>query len=318
MLSLQIQECLMKVLEDKEPPLNAPLAAKYRRSFAFPSMNERTPVILTKIIDYLARDKKNLIQKFGECSLWANRMDLSLSGGSTDVSIDVLEQVRNWDENILVNDSHYVTEILLQGSSPEVVDFVTDNGGVEVLHDMILADFILSRCGVRKIQFRLKPMPWYVSDVTPSDFHTTVNSLLNSNDEHLQYFGKRWQNFIDSGAWRLSSEDFWCLGLSYSEMPRVDPNLHEDLKASPLVIFKGDLNYRKLVQDRNWDTTTPFRLALGQFSDVTLLALRTCKADTIAGLKPDQAELTASKSSDWLVSGEYGLIQFNKGNCGAQ
>lgn len=96
-------------------------------------------------------------------------------------------------------------------------------------------------------------------------------------------------------------------------MPRVDPNLYSSLKASPLVIFKGDLNYRKLVQDRNWETTKSFQEALGNFVPVKLLALRTCKADTICGLRAGVAEDISTRSPNWLVSGEYGLIQFNPG-----
>uniref|UniRef100_A0A0A9X5P6 Sugar phosphate phosphatase n=1 Tax=Lygus hesperus TaxID=30085 RepID=A0A0A9X5P6_LYGHE len=447
-MSLQIEESLMKVLKDVGPPPSAPLAAKYKRSFAFPSMNERVPVIITKIIDYIVRDKKNIIQNFGEnaeeeikavigeiselknhlqtakcfqefssdspdtelwnseirnrkskgdplnyyesdwlfsecylyrrikeifatkkllcnldpfsyqkepvlsqsiedlgphlrrlidqkvfdkdhqlsptdiksnlsylikCSLWANRMDMSLSGGNTDVALDVIDLVHNWDSNILVDHTDQVSSIVLGKDPLDVVDLVTDNGAIELLNDLILADFLVTRCRVKKVHFRVKPMYWYVSDVTQHDFHSTINIISRHSLDHYKFFGTRWRSFIDQGIWEVSSETFWCLGLPYSDMARVDPAFFAELKASPLVIFKGDLNYRKLVQDRNWKTTTSFSEALGDFSPVVLLALRTCKADTIAGLEPGTAENISKQSPDWMVSGEYGLIQFNSG-----
>ena len=45
-------------------------------------------------------------------------------------------------------------------------------------------------------------------------------------------------------------------------MESSDPQLYEALKEANIVIFKGDLNYRKLVGDINWETTTTFKAAL--------------------------------------------------------
>ena len=74
------------------------------------------------------------------------------------------------------------------------------------------------------------------------------------------------------------------------------PEVLEELRKSGLVIFKGDLNYRKLTQDAAWSPTTPFEESLGALAgELDLLALRTCKSDVCVGLREGQAEERPSR-----------------------
>ena len=62
---------------------------------------------------------------------------------------------------------------------------------------------------------------------------------------------------MQSGAFKLSVPSdtklggktelggFWTTQYAYQDLPAVDPRLLEELGRSGLVIFKGDLNYRK-------------------------------------------------------------------------
>nr|KAG5700903.1 hypothetical protein BaRGS_012310 [Batillaria attramentaria] len=76
-------------------------------------------------------------------------------------------------------------------------------------------------------------------------------------------------------------------------------DLYQDLGQADLLFFKGDLNYRKLVGDRNWDPATPFCVSLRGFHPAPLCSLRALKADTVAGLKPGLAEEVSKKEEKW-------------------
>ena len=74
--------------------------------------------------------------------------------------------------------------------------------------------------------------------------------------------------------------------------------------------YVGDLNYRKLVGDLNWETTVPLATAVQGFLPAPLLSLRTAKADVMVGLEAGKAEEIAVMDKNWMVSGEWGVVQF--------
>lgn len=94
-------------------------------------------------------------------------------------------------------------------------------------------------------------------------------------------------------------------------MNAVHPELYEQLKQSSLIIFKGDLNYRKLLGDYNWDFCEKFKKCLRDFQPTNLCALRTVKADLICGLTPGVSEELFKVNPEWMLTGEYALIQYS-------
>jgi len=187
-----------------------------------------------------------------------------------------------------------------------------------------------------------------VSDVIPADFSALLNALNDAQafystpDEDEKSSGKiptalsekeigeltflfeRWSGFHAEGQLIIRSHRFWTEGGSYWRLPTSAPELCEDLKSSLLVIFKGDLNYRKLTGDATWDPTTPFTQAigpLGKDSGINVLALRTCKADVVVGLKEGLDEELRKKEGGggdsgarkWAWSGKWAVVSFSEG-----
>lgn len=176
--------------------------------------------------------------------------------------------------------------------------------------DFCLADFLVSHGFADKICFNLKTIPWFISDTTPEDFKCIIRLLINHTDPNLKKLGIRWNKYIREGVWLSTNDSFWTLPVDFTQMATFSPELHSRLSQSILLIFKGDLNYRKLFGEINWEPTTPVKEALQEFCPTKLCALRTVKADIICGLKKGVAESLDQKDPDWMTTGHYGVIQF--------
>lgn len=156
-----------------------------------------------------------------------------------------------------------------------------------------------------------------------SGFRSVSRSNVSTATQRL---ASTWASYLRSGHFKLSvppttrlgaatgleKGDFWTEGVGYDAMPEVAPALLAELRdKSNLVIFKGDLNYRKLTGDLRWPATTPFETALGDLAGkIDLLALRTCKADVVVGLGEGVEERVAKEDDKWRVNGKYAVVQF--------
>jgi len=101
-----------------------------------------------------------------------------------------------------------------------------------------------------------KDFGWFVSDVIPSDFDSLFELLKDDSiadtpeqREEFKFLRDRWVHFYNSKQIQLRSDPFWTTAHPFWRMPVYAPQLHQSLQASDLVIFKGDLNFRKLVED---------------------------------------------------------------------
>lgn len=185
-----------------------------------------------------------------------------------------------------------------------------DNAGFELFTDLCLAEFALRKSVVDIVHMHYKAMPWFVSDVTYQDFMWTIDTLQNNKSNILSSLGKSWHRRLSEKSWIISGDKFWTTPHDHSEMKGAAPELYSELSQSDLILFKGDLNYRKLVGDRSWEHTIPYVEALCGFHPAPHCALRTCKADVVVGLPQGLSEELTSKDKEWMTKGEYGVIQY--------
>ncbi|XP_060907968.1 damage-control phosphatase ARMT1 [Labrus mixtus] len=266
--------------------------------------------------------KNQLFEQFNkllQVSLWGNKCDLSISAGQDNSQktspIDSLDSLQPL---ILVDDSNMVWSTLTSMQRPGQpekitagrVDIVLDNAGFELVTDLILADFLVSSGLVREVHFHGKSFPWFVSDVTAYDFQWTIRQTMAANHRWMSKSGVQWQRYVKEGVWSYHDHPFWTLPHEFCDMATDAPDLYATLKAADLVLFKGDLNYRKLTGDRDWDHTVSFDTALRGFGPAPLCSLRTLKANVQVGLQPGQGEKLTSQNPDWMTSGKYAVIQF--------
>lgn len=221
-----------------------------------------------------------LFTEMCEICLWGNATDLSLLTNLSYEDIQKLqgsEARKSSEKNILVNDLGKAFKVLRaaqkEGKKERRVDIVLDNAGFELFVDLILAGYLVASGLATTVVLHPKSIPWFVSDVLPADFIALLSALAapqnfygshsdedknagkeavplsETEDSNLQFLFQNWSQMHAEGQLMLRPNDFWTAAGSYWRLPKAEPQLYEDLKESELVIFKGDLNYRKLTAD---------------------------------------------------------------------
>lgn len=264
---------------------------------------------------------------FLQISLWGNKMDLSMIAtvdnydtSPTQLPSDASSSSSQLMRTNLLSDHTSVLWDLVEllrrprssSESPRRIDFVLDNCGLELFSDVCLADWLLCTGLADSVMLHFKQLPWFVSDALVKDFNWMLEALTSSKEPVLSNLGERWGRRIREGSFVLTDHTFWTTSFEYAAMESVARDLYDILAQSYLVIFKGDLNYRKLLADRNWLYTENFSIALGGFEPTNVCALRTLKADLVTGLPPGAATEAAGKNKDWMVTGQYAVCQVNR------
>ena len=88
---------------------------------------------------------------------------------------------------------------------------------------------------------------------------------------------------------------------------QLPAGLRAELGGADLLVLKGDVNYRRLLEDRHWPPTARLEEIAGHMP-APFLTLRTLKAELIVGLDEGQAERLEAEDPAWRINGRRGLV----------
>jgi damage-control phosphatase, subfamily III len=254
------------------------LAARYRDIVT--ELSDANTLKGAKTEEEIEAAEKLVFIEMSEICLWGNATDLSLL---TNLSYEDIQKLqgskarKESEKNIVVNDFDSAFQILRKaqkaGKSERRVDIVLDNAGFELFVDLILAGYLIAAGLATTVVLHPKSIPWFVSDVVPKDFVDLLNALSDAqkfyttqtdDDKHndrtpqplsesevnnLSFLFQHWATLHGEGKLVIRPNRFWTGAGSYWRLPATASGLYNDLKESELVVFKGDLNYRKLAAD---------------------------------------------------------------------
>ncbi|HEX4789108.1 MAG TPA: ARMT1-like domain-containing protein, partial [Actinospica sp.] len=177
--------------------------------------------------------------------------------------------------------------------------------------DLLLLDRLLTTGRAADATLYLKPRPYYVSDAMTQDAVAAIGRLIAAPGAAGAAGARLWR-YCNEGRLVLSAPEFFCTPFGFRALPK---ELLDEIAAAKLTIFKGDLNYRRLIGDRYWPATTPFA-ALTAYLPGPVAALRTCKSDVAVGLgEAAVAELDAT-APGWRFAGKHAVVQFAGSSAG--
>ncbi|MFD4373722.1 damage-control phosphatase ARMT1 family protein [Streptomyces sp. NPDC058486] len=234
-------------------------------------------------------------------SLWGNRADLGfrVSAGEPaagDAAASAL----------VADDSALLWQLLPVGGSSTVA-VVADNAGRELIPDLILIDHLLEQRHAEQVVLHLKPYPYYVSDAITADAVDCLRRLTEAPGEASVIGGRLWKA-VAAGSLEIRTHPFFCAPLPYEDMPE---DLRGEFESATLTVFKGDLNYRRLVGDRLWDAKASFADLTAYFPGA-VAALRTLKSDVIVGLEQEVLDGLERSGAAWRTSGTHALVQVRR------
>ena len=267
-----------------------PFAAAKRQDFAssLQSMDQASRTALQAD----AQPARRVLQASVVRSLLANRADSSYpeiqAGGGATATL----YAEQWDT---------VEGLLLAGPR---VRILTDNAMSELWYDLLLARALARAAPAVGVELVLKRHPMFVSDATPADVVALWDlidgapgavSLARAAAEvrSLMECGR-----IDLRAWAELNAP-WHLSA-----PAFRPFFEPDVT----FVLKGDVNFRRALEDRAWSATTPLEQACRAPLPRTIF-LRVLKSECVAGLPADVVERVERADPDWRINGKHATVQ---------
>jgi hypothetical protein len=259
------------------------------------------PFLVQKIRD-LARGLPSVTFRYRRATSARELLVSSLWGNLSD-SAHLQSDAKKTDaeHEILVDESPQAIKAI---AAARQIAVLADNAGRELLSDLLLIIRILRDNQDACVTIYLKEHPYFVSDATLNDFETTRVLLAENRCEELDL-----TEHLRLGKLRPKTHWFFHSPLHYSDCP---DDLREELNSFDVLIFKGDLHYRRLVSDRVTPADTSLRDLIPRFRP-HLVLLRTLKSDICAGLPAATVASMRDSDPSWKYSGRYGVIHYLPG-----
>lgn len=242
-----------------------------------------------------------LLIQLTDAALWGNQVDLSLWPATHGE-----RAAPELDPSRFLLDERPLAIQTLGERIPPIIDIVLDNVGSELIADLLVADMLIRSDLASKVRLHAKQYPVFVSDATARDVAETLHRMAVDTDRHLRGAGERLRVEVDIERLVVLSHPYWVSPLGWRQRP---DDLDTLLEGSGLVVVKGDANFRRLVDDRHWDFSTPLATAVGS-APAPILALRTLKSEVAAGLEAAAVDRAATADPDWLQNGRWAMAGF--------
>lgn len=208
------------------------------------------------------------------------------------------------------------------------IQLITDNCGQELISDILLGIALLKTTSAQQVVYHIKRLPIFVSDSIMSDVDDAISVItqviktkydINSFILRQEYEGP-FDTAAESITFNCSFNDEMVKQLVF----RVNdcwhlPTLFKDLDIfkdwnkkdndCALIIVKGDLNYRRLVGDYQYDCSEPTREKT-KYIKKALLILRSLKSNVILGISAAQEKELDALNPNWRTVGDFGIAQF--------
>ena len=246
-----------------------------------------------KSLDEFSGAKSKLTNELLLENLLGNQSDLSQFKSLEQSKIKLLRDDRNEFLSFLEYDQ------------TKNVNIICDNAGIELFNDIILAINLIEEWNIECINLHVKKIPIFVSDAIHNDEESDINDIIElikklNIDTYNKIMNLESYNRIN---WVVN--DFWHCPQEFKDMPFT---LAKKIFNSDLVIFKGDLNYRRLIGDYKWEYTADY-FELTKYINSPILIIRTIKSNLLVGC--DQKQIK-NLDFDILPFGKYGIIEFLK------
>ena len=268
---------------------------------------------LKKIVEAKSDNRIEKLIKAYENRQLNNILNQSVFSNSTDLS-QTNERVKNTElyskdsvTEYVINDIDEVKTYFRDGNklnNEKTVHIIVDNSGIELISDLILGAYMIKEGRAEKVEYHHNVLPIFVSDAIAADFDAALTAIKSKSKE----IGENIDKWRAEGKILFSSNDFWNMPFPFKEMPKslLDKFNSDDVG---MIIVKGDLNYRRLIEDKKWRITKNIRSRVGYFKR-PILVLRSLKSDTLIGMDRSVVKRYDREQPNWKITGDYGMIQF--------